>query len=86
MLANLESLTLSLTAIEAATSSTSTTGAEAETVLEVVTALDALTTAQYGEDLGDTAILSLAAQLVKITVVTACKELSEEQKVINCSS
>ena len=72
---------MSLTAIETATSSTSITGAEAETVIEVVTALDALTTAQYGEDLGDSAILSLAAQLVKITIVTACKKLSDEQKV-----
>ena len=82
LMANLEALTLSLTAIETAKSSTSSTGAEEETVVEVVTALDALATAQYGEDLSDTAIISLAAQLVKITIVKACKELSEEKKVI----
>ena len=67
LLANMNGLQLSLTAIETAIQSTSTTGVEERTILELVTGIEAFSAALYGPDLSDTIIQTLAAQLVKVT-------------------
>ena len=81
MLANMDGLKLSLTAIETAVKSTSNTGVEERTILEVVAGIEAFSVALYGPDLKDTVIQNLASQLVKITLVSENKQISEESQV-----
>lgn len=57
------------------------TGASGNTVLEVVTSIEALSVALYGPDLSNTIIQELCAKLVKITIVKASQTLTTAQKV-----
>ena len=81
LLANMNGLQLSLSAIETALQSTSSTGVEERTVLELVTGIEAFSAALYGPDLSNTIIQTLSAQLVKVTIVSASIQISDETKV-----
>ena len=74
-------LQLSLSAIETALQSTSSTGVEERTVLELVTGIEAFSAALYGSDLSNTIIQTLSAQLVEVTIVSANIQISDETKV-----
>ena len=56
-------------------------GASAETIVELVSSIEALSVALYGPDLSNTVIQEICAKLVKETIVTASQTLSTTQKV-----
>ena len=82
LLANKDGLEKAITGMMAALSSSSSTGASGAEVITLVQSLAALSVSVSG-DLENSAVQSVALDLVKVTVITASAELSATEQVIS---
>jgi len=80
LIANKDGLEKTLTAVNTAISSTSTTGKSGAKVIQFVHSVEAMAASLYGADLEKTIIQSVALDVVKITMVTASAKLTATEK------
>ena len=81
LIATKDGLEKSITAINKAISSSSTTGVSGAKVIEFAHSVEALSAALYGADLENSIIQKAAVDLVKVTIVTASAKVTTAEQV-----